>query len=93
MVHYRRSWKTNTGPTAKANDVASRNTGMSESDDEAPADRMAAALEQIRRLYIKEHGEEPSEEFMEDAREELVRAVARDRRDAHREIYEALANE
>mgnify|MGYP006914279298 CR=1 FL=1 len=66
---------------------------MSETDAETPTNRMAAALERLRQIYVEEEGEEPPEEFMTDARQELVRAVARNRRDAHREIYEALANE
>lgn len=63
------------------------------SESEEPKNRMAAALDRIRRIYVEEEGEEPSEEFMSEARRRLVREVARDRRDAHREIYEALAEE
>lgn len=54
---------------------------------------MTAALAEIRRIYVEEQGEEPPQEFLQAARRELIRAVARDRRDAHRDIYDALADE
>ena len=65
----------------------------SEPDDAPPRNRMAATLRQIREEYIEEHGEEPSEEFMEQAELEIVRRVGKADRDAHREIYDKLANE
>jgi death-on-curing family protein len=47
----------------------------------------------VREQYVEEHGEEPPEEFMRQARNEIVHGVASKDRDDHRDIYDALANE
>lgn len=50
-------------------------------------------LERVREEYREEHGEDPPESFMEDARREAVLRIARHRRDSHRDVYDALADE
>ena len=54
---------------------------------------MEALLRAIQEQYIEEHGEEPPEEFMQRARNEIVHNVASRDREEHRDIYDALANE
>lgn len=65
----------------------------SEPEDAPPRNRMEETLQKIREEYVEEHGQEPSEEFLEQAELEIVRRVAKADRDAHREIYDKLANE
>lgn len=50
-------------------------------------------LERARERYVDENGEEPPEEFVEEARELILRNLARSGRDEHRDVYDALANE
>lgn len=50
-------------------------------------------LERARDRYIEEHGEEPPEEFMNDARDTILRTLAKKGRDEHRDVYDALADE
>ncbi|WP_157971708.1 hypothetical protein [Halorussus litoreus] len=54
---------------------------------------MERALDTIRESYVEEHGTEPSAEFMEEARREIILGVAKRDRDQHRDIYDALADE
>lgn len=66
-----------------------------ESEDEAeapPKNVMEALLSIVREQYIEEHGEEPPEGFIRDIRNELVHGIASYDREAHREIYDALAD-
>lgn len=51
------------------------------------------ALDTVRERYVEEHGEEPSDEFMEEARRKIILGVARKDREEHRDIYDALADE
>lgn len=50
-------------------------------------------LEETRRRYREQEGEEPPPEFMEKARTEILRRLARKSRDEHRDVYDALADE
>ena len=50
-------------------------------------------LDDVRKRYIEEHGEEPPEEIMRDARQEILRTLAKRGRDEHRDVYDALADE
>lgn len=61
--------------------------------EDGPRNLLEEWLEHARERYVEEHGEEPPEEFMEDARELILRKLARSGRDAHRDVYEALAEE
>lgn len=54
---------------------------------------MQEALSRIREQYVEEHGEEPSDEFLQEARRKVVLEVARQDREEHRDIYDALADE
>lgn len=60
---------------------------------EARGSPLERALKTVRRSYVEEHGEQPPEEFMEDARTQLVRLLAQRGRDEHRDVYDALADE
>jgi len=51
------------------------------------------ALERVRERYVEEHGTEPPEEMMKDARKRILREFAKQSRDEHREVYDALADE
>lgn len=62
-------------------------------NSESKSNTMERALATIREKYVEEHGEEPSDEFMEEARREIILGVARQDRDEHRDIYDALADE
>lgn len=62
-------------------------------EERRPENQMDKALRKVRELYIEEQGEEPSEEFMKDARQRILREAAKQSRDDHREIYDALADE
>lgn len=62
-------------------------------DQELPKNLMEVLLSAVREKYIEEHGEEPSEEFMRQIRNEFVHGIASQDREEHREIYDALANE
>lgn len=66
-------------------------------DDETvenpPGNLLDAMLEQARERYVEENDEEPPEEFMEDARELILRHLARTRREEHQDVYDALAEE
>lgn len=65
-----------------------------EDDEEGPPENvLEALLSAVREEYIDEHGEEPPEEFMRTARNEIVHGFASRDREEHREIYEALAKE
>ena len=50
-------------------------------------------LEEAREQYAAEHGEAPPEGFDEEARTLLLRTLAKQRRDEHRDVYDALAEE
>lgn len=54
---------------------------------------MDEMLETVEERYVEEHGEQPPAEFMEEARQWLLKEVAQQNRDAHRDIYDALADE
>jgi len=61
-------------------------------DDELETPRtnlLAEVLMKVRQRYR----EEPPEPFMKRARSEAVRRFAKERRDSHRENYDALAEE
>lgn len=58
-----------------------------------PRNLMDEMLAKVKERYVEEHGEEPPEEFMKDARRRILKEVAQQNRDAHRDIYDALANE
>ena len=66
---------------------------MASKDERTKGSFLQEALGRIRERYVKEHGEEPSDEFMEEARRKIILEVARQDRDEHREIYDALAEE
>lgn len=66
---------------------------VEDTEDHSPRNLMASILESIREAYVEEHGEEPSEEFIRRARNEIVHNLASKERDEHRDIYEALAKE
>lgn len=54
---------------------------------------MDELLGKVEEKYVEEHGEDPPEEFMEDARQWILKEVAQRNRDEHRDIYDALADE
>ncbi|RXK47013.1 hypothetical protein [Halorientalis pallida] len=58
-----------------------------------PRNFMETLLTAVREKYIEEHGEEPPEEFMKEARNKIVHNFASQDRDEHRDIYDALASE
>jgi len=62
-------------------------------ENQTPTNRMKDLLEELREHYVEENGEEPSEEFMQNARKQILRGAAKKSRDDHREIYDALADE
>ncbi|PSP77087.1 hypothetical protein BRC81_10665 [Halobacteriales archaeon QS_1_68_20] len=64
-----------------------------ETDASSPRNLFDELLEQFRTRYAEEHGENPPEEVMEEARTALLREVAREKREEHRDIYDALARE
>ncbi|NEU58758.1 hypothetical protein [Halorussus sp. MSC15.2] len=67
---------------------------MATKDSESsPTNLMEKVLDTVREEYIEEHGEEPSEEFLQNARKKILRERAKKSRDDHREIYDALADE
>ncbi|GAA0665099.1 hypothetical protein ACFQDG_09900 [Natronoarchaeum mannanilyticum] len=66
---------------------------VEDNEDHPPKNLMVSILESIREAYVEEHGEEPPEEFMQRARNEIVHNFASKDRDEHRDIYEALAKE
>jgi hypothetical protein len=51
------------------------------------------ALERVRERYVEEHGTEPPEELMEAARKRVLRELAKEGRNEHRDVYDALADE
>lgn len=61
--------------------------------DRPPGNRMEELLEAVRDRYVRQHGEEPSKDYMEAARKEILRTSARKNRDEHRDVYDALADE
>lgn len=63
--------------------------------DETPRSRnlLQEMLERARERYVEENGEEPPEEFIEEARELLLRDLASRGREEHRDVYDALADE
>lgn len=61
--------------------------------EDSPGNLLEEMLERARVEYIKANGEEPPEDFMEDARDLILRNLAREGRKEHRDIYEALAEE
>lgn len=50
-------------------------------------------LSRARERYVEENDEEPPEEFVEEAREVILRELASSGRDEHRDVYDALADE
>jgi len=63
---------------------------------EQPADAPSGSfleklLDEARKRYIEEHGEEPPEESENEARKFIIRQVAKEDCDEHRDIYCALA--
>lgn len=63
------------------------------SSSPATASLMDELIEAVREEYVDEHGEEPPEEFLKNARKQIIRQAGKARRDEHREIYDALAKE
>lgn len=61
--------------------------------DRGPRNLMGEILAKVEERYVEEHGEEPPEEFVEEARRRILEEVAQQNRDAHRDIYDALADE
>jgi len=51
------------------------------------------ALEETRERYRDEHDDDPPTAFMQDARELILRRLAKKGRDEHRDVYDALADE
>lgn len=69
-------------------------TMAAEQDDSAPGrNLLEEMLETARKRYVEEEGEEPPADFMEEARKEILRRLARKGRDEHRDVYDALADE
>jgi len=66
---------------------------MVAADDRNPENQMEKLLQKVREQYRQEEGEDPPEEFMADARTQILRSAAKKDRDDHREIYDALAKE
>lgn len=66
---------------------------MVATEDRRPENQMEKVLQRLRERYIEEEGEEPPEDFMQEARLEILRSAAKKNRDNHREIYDALADE
>lgn len=67
---------------------------MAAKDDQAGAENLLdVMLERAREQYIEENGEEPPEGFMINARELILRNLASHGRAAHRDVYDALADE
>lgn len=62
-------------------------------EQDSPHNLMPKLLEDVRELHIGEHGEEPPSEFMKKARQRIVQEVAKQNREKHRDIYDALADE
>lgn len=64
-----------------------------EEDAPGPADGnlLDELLARTREQYVEEHGEEPPEDFLEEAREMILRQLAKKGRDEHRDVYDALA--
>ncbi|WP_277543186.1 hypothetical protein [Haloarcula laminariae] len=58
-----------------------------------PMNLLEQLLEQARQKYIEVNDEEPPDEFLEEAEDLILRELAEDSRDAHRDIYDALADE
>lgn len=58
-----------------------------------PENLMEELLEKVEKRYVEEHGDEPPEDFMEDARQWILKEVAQRNRDEHRDVYDALADE
>ncbi|AGB17198.1 hypothetical protein Halru_2620 [Halovivax ruber XH-70] len=50
-------------------------------------------LADFRERYVEEHGEEPPEAILHDARRDILRSLAKKGRDEHRDVYDALADE
>ena len=50
-------------------------------------------LEETRERYRDEHDDDPPTAFMQDARELILRRLAKKGRDEHRDVYDALADE
>lgn len=63
------------------------------SADDAGTDPIDAVLEELRSQYVAEHDVEPPKEFLENARQEILSRLAKQRRDEHRDVYDALAEE
>jgi hypothetical protein len=59
----------------------------------AQSNLLEELLEDVRERYVEEHGEEPPAEFMRDARQDILRSLAKKGRDEHRDVYDALADE
>lgn len=66
---------------------------VDESEERPSENFLEMLLDSIRKQYVERHGEEPPDEFMQEARNELVHGLARKDREEHREIYDALADE
>lgn len=66
---------------------------MVAADDSQPENQMKKVLQKIREMYVEKEGEEPSEDFMQEARTEIIRRAAKKNRDDHRDVYDALADE
>ena len=56
-------------------------------------DTIEQTLDEIRERYVEENGEEPPGEFMPEGGGETVLGIVQRDRDAHRDIYDALADE
>jgi hypothetical protein len=64
-----------------------------EERDPGPRNLMEDLLGRVKQMYREEHGEEPPEEFIEEARRRIVLEAAEQDRNEHREIYDKLADE
>ena len=64
-----------------------------EERDPGPRNLMEDLLGRVKQMYREEHGEEPTEEFIEEARRRKELEAAEQDRNEHREIYDKLADE
>ena len=78
-------------PTAE---IAFKQMASGEDDPTTPQFNLLELLiAQVRERYREEHGEDPPESFMEEARRKAILELARELRNQNREIYDALADE
>lgn len=61
--------------------------------EDTPENLLEKLLERARAEYIEANGEEPPKEVMQDARTLILRRLASESREKHRDVYDALAKE